>query len=408
MLSMLFATVMVQSPSLTVPAFTAYIEPKEESAEVDQNGVTKWVDAKQSVVWYGKLNSGGTLKLALALEGPDGKARYEVVFDKLKRPIVASTNGTIDLGEFQVAKAGEYHRIALKCLDKSPKRPSLVKSLTISGPASKDAEFNLTERRNAASVHCSYPLSKEDQVEWFFNQVEAKTVPTHSFYMACGFHRGYFGMQVNSPTERRVIFSVWDSGNEAVSRDKVGAEDRVSLLSKGAGVVAGDFGNEGTGGHSHMVYPWKQGEIYQFALHAEPKDGNTVYTAYFKPKKQKEWLLIASFRAPKDGSYLKGLHSFNENFWGTNGNLQRLALYGPACVRLAGGEWKDLSTARFTHDGHGKVNRRDYYLRAVGDRFALSNGGFVADAIKYGDAKERKPAGIAEAKTALQSLINGH
>ena len=36
--------------------------------------------------------------------------------------------------------------------------------------------------------------------------------PVHTYYMACGFQRGYFGMQVNSPTERRIIFSVWDTG----------------------------------------------------------------------------------------------------------------------------------------------------------------------------------------------------
>jgi hypothetical protein len=48
---------------------------------------------------------------------------------------------------------------------------------------------------------------------------------------------------------------VWDAGNEAVDRNKVGAENRVVLLAKGDSVVANDFGNEGTGGHSHFVYP---------------------------------------------------------------------------------------------------------------------------------------------------------
>ena len=40
-------------------------------------------------------------------------------------------------------------------------------------------------------------------------------------------------MQVNSTTERRIIFSVWDSGGEAVSRGKVSDENRVMLLAKG-------------------------------------------------------------------------------------------------------------------------------------------------------------------------------
>jgi hypothetical protein len=48
--------------------------------------------------------------------------------------------------------------------------------------------------------------------------------------MACGWHRGYFGMQVNSESERRIIFSVWDSGNEAVDRAKVDDVNRVKLM----------------------------------------------------------------------------------------------------------------------------------------------------------------------------------
>jgi hypothetical protein len=38
--------------------------------------------------------------------------------------------------------------------------------------------------------------------------------------MAYDRYQGYFGMQVNSPTERRIIFSVWDSGGEAVVRNE--------------------------------------------------------------------------------------------------------------------------------------------------------------------------------------------
>jgi len=30
-----------------------------------------------------------------------------------------------------------------------------------------------------------------------------------AYFMANGFNHGYFGMQVNSETERRIIFSVW-------------------------------------------------------------------------------------------------------------------------------------------------------------------------------------------------------
>ena len=86
-----------------------------------------------------------------------------------------------------------------------------------------------------------------------------------------------FGMQVNSEKERRIIFSVWDSGNEAIDRNKVKAEDLVQLVDKGKDVHAGGFGNEGTGGHSHLVHDWKLGDTIRFLVRAEP-DGTQTTT----------------------------------------------------------------------------------------------------------------------------------
>ena len=140
--------------------------------------------------------------------------------------------------------------------------------------------------------------------------------------MACGWDRGYFGMQVNSPTERRIIFSVWDSGNEAVDRKKVEEQDRVKLVAKGNGVDAGDFGNEGTGGHSHWVYNWKTGERQRFIVTAKPTDAtHTIFSGYYFHPEKKKWVLISSWKAPKAGGYLRGFYSFSENFGGSNGHL---------------------------------------------------------------------------------------
>src|SRR3546814_14463863 len=65
--------------------------------------------------------------------------------------------------------------------------------------------------RRGPSVHLNYELPPETNAELFYNEV---TVPPNadvegSFFMACGFGEGYFGFQVNSDTERRVLFSVW-------------------------------------------------------------------------------------------------------------------------------------------------------------------------------------------------------
>ena len=207
--------------------------------------------------------------------------------------------------------------------------------------------------------------------------------------MACGFKRGYFGIQVNSPTERRIIFSVWDSGNEAVDRNKVGAENRVQLLGKGKNVVADSFGNEGTGGHSHLVYNWKKGTPYRFLVSAQPEGTTTIYSGYFYFPETKKWELIARFRAPKDGEYLRGLYSFNENFVGNNGHLQRLAEFGNQWIKTERGEWIELTKAKFSHDVTGRGDRKDYIGGVTKGRFYLSNGGFIGENVKAGDIFER-------------------
>jgi len=131
-----------------------------------------------------------------------------------------------------------------------------IGNLVLSGPASEGLRFNTKERLNAASVHLRYPLADSIKAIGFYNEITIPQGydPLYSYYMATGFSRGYFGIQVNSEKERRVIFSVWDAGNEAVDRGKVADSNKVKLLAKGDAVVTNDFGNEGTGGHSHWVY----------------------------------------------------------------------------------------------------------------------------------------------------------
>jgi hypothetical protein len=202
-------------------------------------------------------------------------------------------------------------------------------------------------------------------------------------------------MQVNSPTERRIIFSVWDSGDEAVDRSKVKSEDRVTLVAKGDGVDAGDFGNEGTGGHSHWIYNWKTGEKQRFLVTAKPVDAtHTVFSGYYFHPEQKKWMLISSWRAPKDGGYLQGLYSFSENFVGNNGHLLRKALYGNQWIRTDKGEWVELTTAKFSHDGTGKSDRLDRFMGLENGQFFLSHGGFVSGFSKYGDSFTRPATGV--------------
>jgi len=267
-------------------------------------------------------------------------------------------------------------------------------ALILDGPAVQDAHFNLKPRRNAASVHLFYPVPKGTNVAAFYCEMTGLEDPLWTYYMACGWHRGYFGMQVNSPTERRIIFSVWDSGNEAISRSKVADENRVKLVAKGEEVYAGDFGNEGTGGHSHLKYGWKTGEKQRFIVTAQPTNVTfTIYSGYYFHPDQKQWVLISSWKAPKEGGYMRGLYSFSENFGGANGHLVRKALYGNQWIRTDKGEWIELTTASFSHDSTGKADRLDRFMGVENGQFFLSHGGFIRGFTKYGE-KFTRPAGV--------------
>ncbi len=124
--------------------------------------------------------------------------------------VTGKGNDTIvpaEFGEFTIAGKG-YKRIALESLNDEEANNGTVESLVLRGASIEMAHFNLKERRNAASVHLSYPIDAKTDIEAFYCEVTAIEDPTATFYMACGWHRGYFGMQVNSPKERRIIFSV--------------------------------------------------------------------------------------------------------------------------------------------------------------------------------------------------------
>ena len=372
---MIFAT-LAFATTLFVPAFTAYSEPNDEGIPISRAGAGPWKDAKQELVWIGELQQGN---LSLELKGGLASRRYTVQIGHDRESI----SGT-QIAQFNIRQPG-YKRITVQVQPVAALVDNgTIGGLQLTGGAVIGARFNLKERRNCASVHLKYPLEQTEQAEWFYNEVRPKTDPKYTYYEACGWHRGYFGIQVNSEKERRIIFSVWDAGKEAVDRNKVGDDNKVTLLKKGDGVFAGDFGNEGTGGHSHMIYNWKTNAVHRFLVHAQPSGDATIYTGYYYFNEKKSWGLIASFRAPKDGSFMKGLYSFNENFGGSNGDQQRMAEFGPVFVAGHDGKWMEHVEAQFSCDGTGKADRFDYAAGPKGDHWFLSNGGAFANGVKFG------------------------
>ncbi len=379
---------------LSIPAFTAYLGPDPNGARVSKDdGITDWNTATNKIKWSGQLKNTGDLSIQvrLTLKKNEPLELHLKLGDQFKRLTVTGTGVSMlaDFGELSVTRNG-YHTFILS----SPAPSGKIEELTLDGPPAKDAHFNFKPRRNSASVHLSYPIEREEEISAFYCELTGIEEPLWTYYMACGWHRGYFGMQINSPTERRIIFSVWDSGGEAADRNKVGQEDRVTLIAKGESVNSGSFGNEGTGGHSHLKYQWETGVKQRFLVTAEPVDStHTIFAGYYFHPEKKTWILISSWKAPKEGKRLRGLYSFSENFAGKNGNLLRKASYGNQWVRTSAGEWKEITTAKFSHDETGKADRLDRFMGLTKkNEFFLSQGGFVEGFTKFGTPFERKPS----------------
>ena len=399
--------VAVHGEPVAIPAFTAYTLPDANGARIsERSGITRWTDPNQTVNWYGEFKNSGDLsvKLLLRLKEQQTSQLKLSVAGVTRELTLTATNPspvTADFGTFHLPAPG-YQQFTLTSLNPSGQSAGEIETLLLDGPALREAHFNLKERRNAASVHLSYTVGRDTNIQAFYCEATAVEEPLWTFYMACGWHRGYFGMQVNSPTERRIIFSVWDSGNEAISRDKVGAEDRVTLVAKGEGVYSGDFGNEGTGGHSHLKFLWKTGEKQRFLVTAKPVDQtHTIFSGYYFRPDTSKWMLISSWKAPKDGGWLKRPHSFSENFGGANGNVARKALFGNQWLQTDRGEWVEITEASFSHDATGKADRLDRFMGVANGQFFLHHGGFVPGFTRFGEKFTRTALGKAPSDLQL-------
>lgn len=382
-----------------VPFHTAYATGR------NTDKISKLISRKEALVWSDTatrihffVHNAKTGELQIALHALSMKAARQLTIEVRGKKMniqvpVGNTAKEIKVGTIQLTDTG-FVELVITTKKPAPGSVSLG-DLVLSGPAAEGLRFNAKTRLNAASVHLRYPIPDTVKAIGFYNEITIPDGydPLYSYYMANGFSRGYFGIQVNSEKERRVIFSVWDAGNEAIDRGKVADSNRVKLLAKGDGVVANDFGNEGTGGHSHWVYHWKTGETYRFLVTAltDSASQTTIYTGYFFVPELQRWKLIAAFRAPKDGNTLNKLYSFSENFVGENGHLSRKALFGNQWVQQQrGGRWVALTDATFTTDATGRAGDRfDYGAGVVNEQFYLWHGGFNKQASKQNDQFKR-------------------
>ena len=368
---------------------------KNGNEAITQNGWQNWSEGATVFSTYVYLSKRGSLKLAAAFDVPNGWSEIQTTIDRVTKTSKISGSGReTKIGEWEIKRPG-YVRIDIKGLRKSGAIFGNVKDLLLSGSAvDQNAAFVKNNEgnyfywgRRGPSVHLWYDTSEvAGDIEYFYNEInvpEGNDV-IGSYFMANGFGEGYFGFQVNSASERKVLFSVW-SPFKTDDPNNIPSDKKIILVNKGADVVTGEFGNEGSGGQSFLRYNWKAGETYKFLLKGTPDRNNyTTYTAWFYTPELQNWRLIASFKRPSTNTYLKGLYSFLENYIPETGNVTRMAYYQNQWVRTKGGVWKSIKKANFTFDNTARKNyRRDYSGGVRDGKFYLRNCGFFSDSTPY-------------------------
>jgi hypothetical protein len=352
---------------------------------VTQSGISNWSNTATVIRTYFRTEKPGEFEIWVPAKVSSGKSEICLQFEDQARSFLVQEEitDTVYAGKFRTEKAG-YHFIEFKGLSRTGEEFADIPGILLKGTVARDKLTYVKDDfyfgRRGPSVHLRYEIpSQATDVTWFYNEI---TVPegedvTGSYFMANGFADGYFGIQVNSPTERRILFSVW-SPYKTDNPGEIPDEYKIILLRKGIDVVTGEFGNEGSGGQSFRRYNWKAGNTYGFLLKGNPSvNGSTDYTAWFFAPEISKWELIASFRRPKTDNYLKNLYSFLENFIPETGYISRKGYYSNQWIIDSNGRWYELLSAKFTADATaGKGARLDYAGGSESGKFFLKNCGF--------------------------------
>ncbi|WP_206483441.1 DUF3472 domain-containing protein [Thalassotalea sp. G2M2-11] len=361
---------------------------------IGEQGITHWSSQHDKLVTFFYVSKTGPINIGIKGQVVSGPSSIKIALNgKSKTLSMANTEQEIlPVGVFDVVESG-YQRLEISADNTSSKFYPKISHIMIGGDATLGANYYVKDDfywgRRGPSVHLNFTLpDKSRNYEWFYNEI---TVPEGqdtlgSYYMANGFNGGYFGIQVNSATERRVLFSIW-SPYTTDDPSNIPDEYKITLLRKGEHVHTGKFGNEGSGGQSYLKYNWKAGTTYRFLTRYQPlaNGTDTDFTAYFYDPDVKQWQLIASFRRPKTSVYLESPYSFLENFITGAGQFERMATYSNQWVKGVDSDWEPMIQAKFTYDATArKAARLDYQGGTNDDGFYLKNTGFFSESTPFG------------------------
>jgi hypothetical protein len=259
-----------------------------------------------------------------------------------------------------------------------------------------DAPPTAPPPRAARSVHLHYPAPAADA---FYNELTVEKSTPGTYFMACGFSHGYFGIQEQSRGRKVVLFSVWDPtrGDDA---KKIPLEQRVEILHQDPDVEVKRFGGEGTGGQSFFQYDWKTGETCRFLVRCKVEGEKSAYSGYFYVPTTKSWKHLVTFRTRTGGDRLTGFYSFVEDFRRDTKSATetRRAAFGNGWMYDGGdAQWKPLLTARFTASGSPTEAKETIDAGQADNHFYLQTGGETKTTTTLNSKMERAATGDAKA-----------
>ena len=369
---------------------------------ITRKGIENWSRPETTIRTYFWIEKPGAIEIALRARVTSGDSQLRCTLGDTRHNVTLSNTelDTVVVGTFTIPHTG-YHHLDMQGLEKTAATFARVTDILLGGDSIQGKAYFVKDDfyfgRRGPSVHLSFQIPDTVQeVLYFYNEItigEGEDV-IGSYFMANGFAEGYFGIQVNSSSERRILFSVWSPFKTNNPRE-IPEDQRIKLLKKGEPVHAGKFGGEGSGGQSYRKYMWKAATTYRFLLKGEPAENNaTDFTAYFFAPEIGQWELMASFRRPQTRTYLKRLHSFLENFIPATGQYPRKGVYGNQWVYDTSGKWTELVTARFTADATArKESRLDYAGGVEGETFFMKNCGFFNERSDIGTVYTRRTSG---------------
>lgn len=228
----------------------------------------------------------------------------------------------------------------------------------------------------------------------FYNEVTVEQSARGTYFEACGFEKGYFGIQELTDGKKVVLFSVWDPGVQNDPKS-VASDRQVKVIAQGQGVRVKRFGGEGTGAQSFLDYDWKIGQTCEFLVKASVDGNHTAYAAYFRPADETAWRHLATF-STLSGKGMRGYYSFVEDFHRNriSATEMRRARFGNGWVQKMDHQWVALTRATFTGDNNPATN---IDAGTDGADFFLQTGGSTRnDHAKLDSVIDRTPAPLLD------------